>query len=262
METGLTKALAKLGYLFMPVQNASEVWGQLRPVKTEHKLIRVGSQDGDGGYLLPDVLPTIDGVFSAGIGENSDFEFHLAEVSSLQVDCLDASITSMAHQHRNFRFVRKFLGASTTYEFITLDDWLTGSEQGGLNMILKIDIEGFEYESLLMSSRESLNRFKILVIELHSLEQLGSRLGKHLLQNFVSKITTNHTVVHAHANNVGGEWSFPGWKVPAGLEVTLLRNDAIATRQGFAQLPHSLDRKCVRDKPDVVASWGTGGVSS
>ena len=256
METGLTKALAKLGYLFMPVQDASAVWSQLRPVITEHKLLRVGSQEGDGGYLLPDVLSSVDGVFSAGIAENSDFEYYLAEVFGLPVDCLDASITNMPQQHKNFRFLRKFLGTSPGFDFVNLDGWLSGSNQRGLNMILKIDIEGFEYESLLMSSHDSLARFKILVIELHSLEQLGTRLGLHLLRNFISKITTNHTVVHAHANNVGGEWSFPGWKVPAGLEVTLLRNDAIATNQGFAQLPHPLDRKCVRDRPEIVATWG------
>jgi hypothetical protein len=255
MEIGMAKALARLGFLFIPVQDASEVWSQLRPVITEHRLIRVGSQEGDGGYLLPDLLSSIDGVFSAGIAENSDFELYLAEDLDLRVDCLDASISSMPQEHKNFTFLKKFLGTSTGSEFISLDSWLSGSEQQGLNMILKIDIEGFEYESLLLSSRESLDRFKILVIELHSLEQLGSRLGLDLLRNFVSKITTNHTIVHAHANNIGGEWSFPGWKVPAGLEVTLLRKDAIASIQGYANLPHPLDKKCVPGKPEVVASW-------
>lgn len=252
----MTKALARLGLLVLPVQNGSEVWSQLRPIITEHKLIRVGSQQGDGGYLLPDVLSQTDGVFSAGIAANSDFEFHLADVCGLQVDCLDGSIVNMPKQHKNFTFQRKFLGTSKSSEFIDLEGWLEGSEQRGSSMILKIDIEGFEYESLLSSSRKTLDRFKVLVIELHSLEQLGSRLGLHLLKNFISKITENHTVVHAHANNVGGKWSFPGWKVPSGLEVTLLRNDAILTRQGFAHLPHPLDRKCVQGKPEVVASWG------
>ena len=31
VEIGMTKALAKLGLLVLPVQNGSEVWRQLRP---------------------------------------------------------------------------------------------------------------------------------------------------------------------------------------------------------------------------------------
>lgn len=122
-------------------------------------------------------------------------------------------------------------------------------------MILKLDIEGFEYESVLATSPETFKRFRIMVFELHSLEQIVTRLGARLFENFVERITENHTVVHAHANNVGGEWHFPSGRLPAGLEVTLLRNDSFTLTKGFEALPNILDRKCIAPLPEVVASW-------
>jgi hypothetical protein len=197
----------------------------------------------------------VDGVFSAGISDNVDCEFELASRMNIPVDSLDASIYQLPKFHQKFSFQRKFLGAHEIGEFTTLKNWMSGSLQTGSNLLLKLDIEGFEYESVLASPPEALNRFRIMVFELHNLEGLGTRLGMSLIGSFVTRITTNHTVIHAHANNVGGEWVFPGGKLPAGLEVTLIRNDAFETNRGFAKLPHELDQKCVADKPEVLAIW-------
>ncbi len=255
MDTGVSKAIARLGRLLSPVNDFSEVWAKLRPIATEHDLIRIGSRHGDGGYLLPNSLEDLDGVFSAGISDNVDFEFEFASKMNIPVECLDASISQLPKFHSKFSFQRKFLGAHQTGEFITLMNWMLGSFQTGSNLLLKLDIEGFEYESVLASPPEALNRFKIMVFELHNLEGLGTRLGMSLIGSFVSRITTNHTVVHAHANNVGGEWVFPSGKLPSGLEVTLIRNDAFEKTKGFARLPHELDQKCVADRPEVLATW-------
>lgn len=255
MNLGISKTLARFGLLLTPVVDVAKVWGKFRPIVTEHELVRVGSKSGDGGYLLPDSLADLDGVFSAGLSDNVDFEFELAQSLQIQVECVDASITSLPLNHQNLKFQKKFLAATSEGDYINLEDWIEGSSLAGQNLLLKMDIEGFEYESMLAASTATLNRFKIMVFELHSLEQIGTRLGMSLISNFASKITRNHTVIHAHANNVGGEWVFPSGRYPASLEITLIRNDAFVTNLGYARLPHELDRRCVAYLPEVVASW-------
>ena len=46
-------------------------------------LIRVGG-NGDGGYLVPDILDNIDYCFSAGVGEISTFEKELSEIYQIK----------------------------------------------------------------------------------------------------------------------------------------------------------------------------------
>ncbi len=45
----------------------------IRPVDTEHELIRVGSP-ADGGYLIPNDLEGVKWLFSPGVSDNWSFE--------------------------------------------------------------------------------------------------------------------------------------------------------------------------------------------
>ncbi|TPH82387.1 hypothetical protein [Helicobacter pylori] len=47
----------------------------LHPIKTEHELVRWGSQH-DGGYLIPKDFKGIRALFSPGVGNESAFEEH------------------------------------------------------------------------------------------------------------------------------------------------------------------------------------------
>ena len=51
---------------------------KIRPLETNHRLIRVGS-DYDGGYLLPDDLDEVKYCFSPGVSDNISFETQLTK---------------------------------------------------------------------------------------------------------------------------------------------------------------------------------------
>ena len=53
------------------------------------ELIRIGG-DGDGGYLLPDILNDISYCFSPGVSQTSFFEKELSENYNIQSFMVDA----------------------------------------------------------------------------------------------------------------------------------------------------------------------------
>lgn len=253
----LVKLLAGRGILLSKISSRREIrdaWSRLQPRLTEHELVRIGTCDGDGGYLLPH-LDGFDGLFSAGIAGNVDFEIQASETWDIPVWMIDASIERLPQDSKYFIFQRLFLGATSASNYITLPEWVSASNSAGENLILKVDIEGFEYESVTCQSADILKKFKVMIFEMHSLEQIATVFGLRAIQLFIDRITANHTIVHAHANNVGGIWKIAGVEIPAGLEITLLRNDAFVEDRGPSVLPHPLDRDCVPTQRSITARW-------
>src|SRR5205823_127248 len=64
----------------------------LHPLATEHSLIRLGDR-GDGGYLVPDDLESVEACFSPGVDDRASFETSLIErgipcfLADASVDC-------------------------------------------------------------------------------------------------------------------------------------------------------------------------------
>ena len=69
-------------------------------------LIRVGG-DGDGGYLLPNILKDIDICFSAGVGNISKFEKELSENYNIKSFMTDGSVDFPPDNDDKFFFFKK-----------------------------------------------------------------------------------------------------------------------------------------------------------
>ncbi len=118
---------------------------KLMPVSCGKDFIRLGS-DGDGGYLLPDDLAGIKACFSPGVDCVSGFEKDCANMG-MNVFLADNSVEKTPETHDLFQFTKKYLGVTTNDDFMTLDDWVTSSmPESQDELLLQIDIEGFEYE--------------------------------------------------------------------------------------------------------------------
>lgn len=145
--------------------------GRLRPQVTDIGLIRLGP-DGNGGYLVPDDLVGIEACFSPGVSDSSDFELACAE-KGMKVFLADYSVDGPATLHGNFHFTKKFVGATTSDCFMTIADWVRYSAiSADSDLLLQMDIEGYEYETLLSMPDDLLKRFRIMVVEFHRLYYL------------------------------------------------------------------------------------------
>jgi len=173
---------------------------KLKPVSFGGELIRLGS-NGDGGYLVPDDLAGITACFSPGVDQVSGFERDCAELD-MKVFMADRSVEKPAESHELFEFTKKYIGVTTNDDFMTLDDWVSSGipeEQGDL--LLQIDIEGFEYETFLNVSDVLLSRFRIIVAEFHYLDRLWNKPYFEIASRVFDRLLQTHSCVHNHPNN-------------------------------------------------------------
>jgi hypothetical protein len=208
----------------------------LHPVVTDSGLVRFGP-DGDGGYLIPDDLDGIEACFSPGVSSISGFELECAE-RGIEVYLADASVESPSDQHPRFHFRKAFIGDRTEGDFVTMDDWMTdaiGDQKGDL--ILQMDIEGWEFKALNAISEQNLNRFRIIIMEFHGLDYLLP----YKIRTF-RKILKNHSCVHIHPNNCCEPAKIGDVSIPRMMEFTFFRNDRINSRRFQSTFPHPLDR--------------------
>ena len=67
-----------------------------------------------------------------------------------------------------------------------------------------MDIEGAEYRNLINCSSQLLNKFRIIIIEIHDVRKyLNTNIRPYNFESLINKLLYNHKVVHVHGNNCG-----------------------------------------------------------
>lgn len=213
---------------------------KLSPVVTDKGLIRLGP-DGDGGYLVPDDLVGIEACFSPGVNNVSGFERDCANLG-MKVYLADKSVDSPAEVHNLFKFTKKYIGSTVNDDYMTLDYWVKSSGVAEKSdLILQIDIEGYEYETFYNCSDDLMNRFRIIVVEFHDLDQIWNKHYFKLVSRVFDKILQTHKCVHIHPNNSYGSVKRSGLEIPCLAEFTFIRKDRITTETPARVFPHKLD---------------------
>jgi len=234
-----------------PRINIQRLINNIRPVITEHHLIRLGSEQ-DGGYLIPDVLDQIGVCYSPGVDVNSSFEIDLLQKYSIGSHLADFSVDSPPKNFLPISFTKKFIGCNINNDTITLEKWLeeTGNHSND-DLLLQMDIEGGEYESIIATGGQLLSRFKIIAIEIHNVESWGHPVFFKIVKVFFDKLLHDHYVIHNHPNNCCGLADLGGVIVPRVFELTLIRKD-VATPCGYQRIfPNALDRPNILNAPDL-----------
>ena len=228
----------------------------IHPLTTNHSLIRVGG-DGDGGYLVPDDLDGIRYLFSPGVSTKISFESELAD-QGIKCFLADSSVSLSPLIRSNVNFMQKFIGILDSETDISIETWMNqciGSDES--DCILQMDIEGAEYENLLTIPDEVLSRFRILVIEFHFLELLGSYFGHKVITSVFRRLTDKYHVVHIHPNNCSEVVKISGVLIHPVIEVTFLRKDRVAHFSPSKSPRHLLDEDNTSSKRtiDLLKNW-------
>jgi hypothetical protein len=212
----------------------------LRPQDCGKELIRIGGM-GDGGYLIPDDLVGIEYCFSPGVSTVSNFENHLADLK-IKSFLADYSVDSPPVARPEFIFDKKFLGANNHGEFMTLSSWKNkylGDYTGDL--MLQMDIEGFEYQVILSTPENLLDQFRIIVVECHFLDRLFDPIAFNLFSAFFEKLLKIFHVAHIHPNDCCGSVKKGDIEVPRVLEFTFFNKKRVADVHPQLMFPHKLD---------------------
>lgn len=257
----LTKALAVANVFPTKMTDRNELQSLLQklyPVSCNKELIRLGPK-GDGGYLVPYDLADIEACFSPGVDLVSGFEKDCVDLG-MKAFFADKSVDQPAQAHPMFFFTKKFIGATKNDDFMTIDDWVASSlPQSQSDLLLQIDIEGYEYEVFLSISDILMRRFRIIVAEFHHLDQLWSKPFFNLSARAFEKILQTHTCVHIHPNNCCRPLQKGGLTIPPVSEFTFLRNDRIVNPSYLNVFPNSLDYDNTDNPPITLPKcWYSG----
>jgi hypothetical protein len=228
----------------------ADFFAAIKPVVTNHPLIRLGGET-DGGYLLPDDLAGLVACFSPGVADNSNFEFDMAR-RGIPCFMADFSVDGPAIQHPLFRFDKKFLGPADAGVHMRLETWVNKYVPGTSDLILQMDIEGAEYGVIMDTPRETLRRFRILAMEFHGLHALCDKFGFELIHLSFMKLLQDFEVVHLHPNNCAVPVRLGPYAIPPVMEITFLRRDRIASRAPASLFPHPLDRSSYAGRGDYA----------
>jgi hypothetical protein len=224
----------------------------LRPMQTEHPLIRIG-QGADGGYLVPDDLKGIEYCFSPGVSNLVLFEKHILKTYGIKSFLCDYSVDRPKADF-DFKFDKKFVGAYNDDIFMTMDAWyekyLGGTDTG--DMLLQMDIEGGEYPALLNMSEQLLARFRIIVIEMHHLFKMLDYVTFPLIEATFIRLLNSHLVVHIHPNNNQGSIKCGDLEIPDVIEIAFLRKDRAKHVLPATTFPHPLDQDVDDERKPLV----------
>ncbi|MEO5349406.1 MAG: tetratricopeptide repeat protein [Magnetococcus sp. YQC-3] len=223
----------------------------LKKHDSRYRKIRVGSV-GDGGYVVPDDLENIDAVLSIGIGDNCSFDEYFAD-RGVNVYQYDHTVNGSPVPNSRFHFRKNGIGPQDAGDLKTLTTMI--AENGLLNknnLLLKIDVEGAEWESFDMLHYEDFMRFRIIVIELHSLAMLEYESFLRLAERVISKIAKNHQCVHFHPNNFADLEIVHRIPICNLAEATFLRKDRSDFSPSLEPIPSPLDYPTRSDLDEIV----------
>ncbi|QED37768.1 FkbM family methyltransferase [Antarcticibacterium arcticum] len=239
--------LEKLRYRNPNKNDIIKLISRLRPENTGIELIRLGNEN-DGGYLVPDVLKDIEACFSPGVGNVTSFESACAKMG-MKIYMADASVVNPVPGNPQYNFIKKFIGKEGKDDFITLENWiLDAGIDPKADLLLQMDIEGYEYEVLNSTSLRTLKRFKIVVIEFHELHMLWNPKYFSKAKKAFDKLLKNHVCVHIHPNNCCGIKEVNGIEFPVVAEFSFLRKNEIIELGNEIEIPHRLDRNNTNKK--------------
>ena len=201
---------------------------------------------------MPDDLRDIQACFSPGTANRKDFEDALT--LSYGIDCHMCDFTSDEEAFRTpliagkQTFQKKWLSPFDDASNVSLKQWVEAeSPDTPSDLILQIDIEGAEYNNIIACDADIIQRFRIIVIEIHHLYRLvDPEILFNVFLPFFEKLDRSFTCVHVHPNNAAGEVYLKNVaaNMPNLLELTLLRKDrftADASSYIKPMLPHPLD---------------------
>ena len=183
-------------------KNEVNFYRMLCPKKVFGKQKLLIGNYSDGGYVLLDDLDDIKIAYSIGISNIISFDKDLAD-KGIDLFMYDHTIENLPFNHKKFHWqkigltseLHKNQNMKTIYELL--------KENGHLeekNMILKIDIEGNEWDILNEIQDNILIKFKYIILELHFLKIENYEI----YLNCLKKLSKNHQVFHIHCCNCGG----------------------------------------------------------
>jgi hypothetical protein len=186
---------------------------ELKPVALKNCTFKRFGSANDGGYLMcENLIAPLDAAYSYGVGPNDEWGCEVSRryhVPVHQYDCFDPARPTC--NGGTFMFHDECVGNQTGYRgkrfFDTLENQIRKNGDTGRHLIIKMDIEGAEWDTLLAAREELLASIPQITMEMH-----GYNDPKIL--EVIRKLKRNFYLVNLHFNNWSCTWKaapLPAW---------------------------------------------------
>lgn len=218
--------------------------------------LRIGGES-DGGYVLLDRLRPEQPVLSYGVGLDSSFDFDLARRGH-RVFMFDHTVKGpRGRLPKGCVFIREGVAAKADHKK-RLDTVLAHLRRYRLasrrDVILKMDIEGGEWDIIAALPDKALDAFEQIVVEFHWLENLKRDSFTAQVRAALQRLNERFTLCHVHANVYGGMRRPAGVVLPNVLEATYVRTDVISRTANRTFYPTEYDHANRPGSKDIVLS--------
>ena len=176
------------------------IFAELQPVALKNCTFKRFGSANDGGYVMcENLIEPLDAAYSYGVGPNDDWGCEVSRryhVPVHQYDCFDPARPTC--NGGTFVFHDECVGDRTGYRksrfFDTLENQIGKNGDTGRHLIIKMDIEGAEWDTLLAAPDELLASIPQITMEMH-----GYNDPKIL--EVIRKLKRNFYLVNLHFNN-------------------------------------------------------------
>jgi len=186
-------------------------------------IYRVGSSL-DGGYVMHKIGNEKKAI-SIGVGRDVSWDLAISKLG-IMVHMYDHTVARPPTIFTNSKFYKIGIRSSKTKNSKTLLHFEGILQKSGCedseNLILKIDIEGGEWEILEEIESKFLEKFNQIIIEFHDVD-----LNDPIKKNVLEKIKQTHSIIHINPNNYSKITSFEGYLFPNILEVTYVKKQLL-----------------------------------
>jgi hypothetical protein len=232
-------------------RGALRILSLLRPMDVVGgRLVRKG-RPFDGGYAMVDRGLEKVVAYSLGVNDDVSWDLDMAQLGC-QVYQYDHTIEALPVKHPSFHWSKIGIDATPSADG-TLRPLADLIRENGhakrRDLILKMDIEGFEWQVFAAMSGETIDQFSQIVIELHMLALCADELQRRII-GVLEKLYRSHQPVHVHANNHGYFGFIGGVPIPDAVEVTYVRRVDHHFAPCMRTFPDRIDMPCRRDIPD------------
>ena len=212
----------------------------LKLKKTNIPLIRLGNK-GDGGYVMLDNFNSKI-AYSFGIDNDVTWDLDMAKLG-YDVYMYDPTI-DMDTRYTQFHFHKIGIDSYNHDCYKTLHTLLEENNHKE-NMILKMDVEGYEW-NFLETVGEEINLFDQIILEIHNIIVGDEERNLRLLD----KLNKTHQLIHIHGNNASLSLT-SDYTITDVIECTYVKRD-YALFDYTPTLPIELDYPNDPGRPDVI----------
>lgn len=215
--------------------------------------VRVG-REHDGGYVMIFPFSSNKIAYSLGICDDVSWDKDMTGYG-YQIYQYDHTIDSLPEENDAFHWKKIGLtGEEETDELKRLETLIAENGHNQVDgMVLKMDIEGYEWDLLMNCDANVLRKFDQITMEVHGLNDLNN--SKKIIKAF-KKLVLDFNVIHIHGNNYRYATFCNQYITPDVLEITLIRKGFFQIGEESAMLMEEIDQVNRSGAQDIwIGKW-------